>query len=398
MDGQTEELKNSGVMVNADGDFVIANPDKASWEIYQEKVKASAAAAAEAAAAEGSKQLQARGLECPIDKRMFLEPTKTPCCGRTYCNECITNALIESDFICPGCSTEGVLLDNLSVDEKAVAKIKEYELEKAEEKKEKEKQSQSQVTPQTNKTEIGGDASKSTDKPVNATAQNGHSTGDANRKRAVDLRPDEDASQKPPVESHSKRRKPEEIPQQKETPLTQGSSSSIQLPGLATNSFNSSVPFGDVNLGQNQGMPMANFSQGVMSAGMGYPNPTMFGGTSFPGPMNGWNGMNTMEMAAQSTGMYDPNMVTMMSNNPYGYNMYSSGVNPMAQYPPFQQQAQGSFQQGPVRNNTFLNQQRNAFTAPSGREEDNAYFRQPVNPHRHQARQRRIRPSDYREL
>ena len=30
--------------------------------------------------------------------------------------------------------------------------------------------------------------------------------------------------------------------------------------------------------------------------------------------------------------------------------------------------------------------------------EDNAYFRQPVNPHRHQARQRRVRPSDYREV
>jgi len=31
-------------------------------------------------------------------------------------------------------------------------------------------------------------------------------------------------------------------------------------------------------------------------------------------------------------------------------------------------------------------------------EEDNAYFRKPVNPHRHQGRQRRARPSDYREL
>lgn len=30
--------------------------------------------------------------------------------------------------------------------------------------------------------------------------------------------------------------------------------------------------------------------------------------------------------------------------------------------------------------------------------EDDAYFRKPVNPHRHQNRQRRVRPSDYREL
>ncbi|KAJ6140439.1 hypothetical protein N7470_010444 [Penicillium chermesinum] len=139
-DGSSDDSRNTGVMVNADGDFVIAKPDKASWELYQEKAKASAAAAAEAAAAEESKVLQARGLECPIDKRMFLEPTKTPCCQRTYCNDCISNALIESDFVCPGCSTEGVLLDNLTPDDDAVSKIKAYEAEKAEAKKEKEKQ------------------------------------------------------------------------------------------------------------------------------------------------------------------------------------------------------------------------------------------------------------------
>jgi len=87
LDGSNDDSKISGVMVNADGDFVIAQPDKASWELYQEKAKASAAAAAEFATPESSKELQARGLECPIDKRMLLEPTKTPCCKKTYCND-----------------------------------------------------------------------------------------------------------------------------------------------------------------------------------------------------------------------------------------------------------------------------------------------------------------------
>jgi protein MPE1 len=41
----------------------------------------------------------------------------------------------------------------------------------------------------------------------------------------------------------------------------------------------------------------------------------------------------------------------------------------------------------------FSNQQRHM-----GKDEDNAYMRQPVNPHRHQNRQKRVRPSDYREL
>jgi len=46
----------------------------------------------------------------------------------------------------------------------------------------------------------------------------------------------------------------------------------------------------------------------------------------------------------------------------------------------------------------FPNQQKTVFAAPLPNEEDNAYFRKPVNPHRHQGRQRRARPSDYREL
>jgi len=104
-DGTTDEVKApSGIMVNADGEFVVAEPDKASWELFQAKTKSSAAA--QKASASGDKELQERGLECPIDKRMFIDPMKTPCCGKTYCNECITNALIESDFTCPGCQTD----------------------------------------------------------------------------------------------------------------------------------------------------------------------------------------------------------------------------------------------------------------------------------------------------
>jgi len=37
------------------------------------------------------------------------------------------------------------------------------------------------------------------------------------------------------------------------------------------------------------------------------------------------------------------------------------------------------------------------FGQGAGADED-AYFRKPVNPHRHQNKQRRVRPSDYREL
>ena len=130
--GDDDESKRPpGIMVNADGDFVIARPDKASWEKYQAKAKSSAAAAKGEAA--GEKELRERGLECPADKRMFIEPMKTPCCGKTYCNDCITNALIESDFVCPACKAEGVLIDDLKPDDEVTEKIKEYLEEKEKE-------------------------------------------------------------------------------------------------------------------------------------------------------------------------------------------------------------------------------------------------------------------------
>ena len=131
--GDDEAKRPAGIMVNADGDFVIARPDKASWEKYQAKAKSSAAAKGEAAE---EKELRERGLECPADKRMFIEPMKTPCCGKTYCNDCITNALIESDFVCPACKADGVLIDDLKPDDEVTEKIKVY-LQEQEKEKEK---------------------------------------------------------------------------------------------------------------------------------------------------------------------------------------------------------------------------------------------------------------------
>ncbi|KAJ4302217.1 Protein mpe1 [Collariella sp. IMI 366227] len=124
----------SGIMVNADGEFVIAEPDKASWEQFQAKAKANPGA--HKASAEEDKEVRERGLECPVDKKMFIEPMKTPCCEKTYCNDCITNALIESDFVCPACKTEGVLIDDLKPDEEAADKIKAYLAEKSDKAKE----------------------------------------------------------------------------------------------------------------------------------------------------------------------------------------------------------------------------------------------------------------------
>ena len=375
-DGSSDDARNTGVMVNADGDFVIAKPDKAAWELYQEKAKASAAAAAEAAAAEESKALQARGLECSIDKRMFLEPTKTPCCQRTYCNDCISNALIESDFVCPGCSTEGVLLDNLTADDEAVSKIKAYEAEKAEAKKEKEKQPTGpEVLPDTETPEQ--ESKDSAPVEEGSLSQEAEDASTKSKKRPAEDEAGPSTDDTSP-ENTAKKLKGED---QSDPPNTDGNAK--ETSNDSGMSFPPPMPFGGFG-------PVPPFSNpGFGNEAMGFMNP-MAMPNGFPNAMGpGWNPM---------TMPFNPLQAGMFGDQPNGFpNMFNgdpSMMFPMAQMP-------GAVQNpgfaGPDMNG-FSNQQRTAFSGPYSREEDSAYFRQPVNPQRHQARHRRVRPSDYREL
>ena len=47
---------------------------------------------------------------------------------------------------------------------------------------------------------------------------------------------------------------------------------------------------------------------------------------------------------------------------------------------------------------SFANQQRTTLGTRSTSIEESAYFRKPVNPHRHQAKRHVQRPTDYREI
>lgn len=375
-------------MVNADGDFVIAKPDKAAWELYQEKAKASAAAAAEAAAAEESKALQARGLECPIDKRMFLEPTKTPCCQRTYCNDCISNALIESDFVCPGCATEGVLLDNLTPDDESASKIKEYEADKAEAKKEKEKiPAGPDGTPvpeisETEPKESSANKEQSPPNPIQETAPT-----QSKKRPAEDEPTSRNETANPELGNVPKKQKADDG--HSDVP-TQANSVQDGAPGVAPANFNNQeIPFN--GFGPMQGMPMMPFSApGFGNEAMGFMNPmAMASANGFPSGMGpGWNPMN-MPFNPLQAGMFDQSNGGMPNGFPNMFNGDPSMMFPMPQ---------NGFQGPNSGMNNFSNQQRTAFSTPYSREEDSPYFRQPVNPQRHQARNRRVRPSDYREL
>lgn len=132
-----------GIMLNADGEYVQVMTDTKAWEKFQEKANASKAQAASADAA--SKEIRERGLECPIDKRRFVDPVKTPCCEKTYCRECIDNALAEGDLVCPNCGKEEVLMDDLVADENMVSSLAAYDAEKAKEKAEKAEKAKEEV-------------------------------------------------------------------------------------------------------------------------------------------------------------------------------------------------------------------------------------------------------------
>jgi protein MPE1 len=395
-DGSNDDSRNTGVMVNADGDFVVARPDKAAWELYQEKAKASAAAAAEAAAAEESKVLQARGLECPIDKRMFLEPTQTPCCHRTYCNDCISNALIESDFVCPGCSTEGVLLDNLTTDDETASKIKAYEAEKAEAKKEKEKQPT--ISTAQNGLSVNGtaaaeqDFSKDTELKERSPSQQGDDASTQSKKRPAEDEPEKtDIAESVNV---SKKQKSEEdqpetagastVPTTVSTTASNPKEAPANLPN-PTMPFNPQMPFGDFS-NMMPSFPNGGFGNDAMPFmnPMGMPN-------GFPNAMGpGWNPMNMPfpQMQGNMYGNQNNGFPNMFNDPSMMFPMGGMGGAMPNQNPSFQ---------NPAMNN-FANQQRTTFSGPYSREEDSPYFRQPVNPQRHQARNRRVRPSDYREL
>ncbi|KAI1336104.1 DWNN domain-containing protein [Xylariaceae sp. FL0016] len=397
-----EEVKPpSGVMVNSDGEFVIARPDQASWEQFQAKTKSSAAA--QKAASDEDKELDEKGLLCSIDKRIFIDPMKTPCCEKTYCNDCITNALIESDFVCPNCHTDGVLIDDLKADDDASANIQTHRKEK-EAAKTKER---SQSPP----------AAKS---PAQAPSDDIKETPGAEIE-AAKAEPVPVKSKSPTPPPVNAKTPPEEAPKSSVTPssATGPSEPPKSKESNATNSKkrpaedlldNPKVPKGPKAMRQQQeskdmqnmiagmnGMPgnmmpsMMNFPMGNMN---GF-NPTnmnpmmMMGMNPMMNPMMGMNGFNPMAMnnmfpggnfgMSGNNGM--PNMNGMSGmNGMNGMNMNGSG---------------GGGMNGSFNNNN--NPQARKFNSSNPGDED-AYFRKPVNPNRHQNRQRRVRPSDYREL
>ncbi|KAK4193118.1 protein MPE1 [Podospora australis] len=427
--GEGDDSKTpSGIMVNADGEFVIAEPDKASWEQFQAKAKSNNAA--QKTASEGEKAVQELGLECPIDKKMFIEPMKTPCCEKTYCNDCITNALIESDFVCPACKTEGVLIDDLKTDEEAVEKIKKFLAEKDSKAKESSKSPKSPASKPTD-TASSAPAKVKSPSPASAvpaaTSQPTKSATPTPSQRSATSTPNLGESSQNP-----KKRRAEdtlENPKIPKAPKAMQKAQEIQqhtMPGQVMGGINPMLRGGGMPgfqggmpnmmfpgmpmMGNFGGMGMPNMGMGLMNPMM---NPMMAGGMGgFPGGMPNMNGGNFPNGMWGGGGPNDGMMNNVVGNgmNPnmngnnnmhHGGPVGGGGFNP-AGGPPQQQFHQQPQQQPQMMNHNsqmpnMMMMPNKQFGHQAGDDED-AYFRKPVNPHRHQNRQRRVRPSDYREL
>ncbi|KAK1469167.1 MPE1 [Colletotrichum lupini] len=411
--GDDETKRPSGIMVNAEGEFVIAEPDKASWEQFQAKAKSSASAAK--AIAMGDKELQDQGLECPIDKKMFIDPMKTPCCQKTYCNDCITNALIESDFVCPNCSTEGVLIDDLKADEEAAEKMKEFLKEKNDAKSPTAASPPPASSPKENgetKTESANGIAKSptSQKSPAATAAapasvptgpKADGTPKSTSATPATAPSGPTAERASSVESNSKKRPADELMENPKIPKAPKAMQKQQeqqqammngMNGMGNMPMDPMMGFGGMNMmngfmgmpnmpnmpnmgnmgnmgNMNMGMPM----MGMMNPMMGMPGFNPMNGGGFPG-MGGNNNMYGNNFGGNMNGM---NHMNGMNGGMNGGGMNGGGMN-------------GGGMGG------YNQQQRHNFTQPSN--DEDAYFRRPVNPHRHQNRQKRVRPSDYREL
>ncbi|KAI2625775.1 DWNN-domain-containing protein [Hypoxylon sp. NC1633] len=393
-----EEVKPpTGVMVNADGEFVIAEPDKASWEQYQAKTKSSAAA--QKAASAEDKELEVQGLLCSIDQRMFIDPMKTPCCEKTYCNDCITNALIESDFICSGCQTEGVLIDDLKADDETSTKIQDY-LKQKESAKVKERsnsppavKSPSQ-SPDQKEIPHAESPKGQTSAPVKAKSPTSSTT----------------AGKSPPTEMTRSSSTPGPMPVSSETRKSQDTVSKKRRAEDPLE--NPNIPKGPKAMQRAQegndmqnmmpasmnGMPgmMPNMMPFPMNAmnGFGQPNMNMgmmMGMNPMLNPMMGMNGMFNPAafQPMNGNGMYGGNFGGMNGagmGNQNGIGGMNGGFGNQNHQQQQQQQPHQHQHQQPRPN----------FTTPN--DDNDAYFRKPVNPGRHQNRQRRVRPSDYREL
>lgn len=435
-----DESQRQNVMVTAEGEYVLAQADKKTWQKFQDQKNANDQAKKKVQT--GDKEIQELGLECPIDKRLFVDPVKTPCCEKTYCHECIENALLDNDLECPGCHTANVSLEALKPDEEVKNKIQEYQNKKP---------GDSPATP-----DAATPNAEASDKGSRPSSRDGSkspkSTGSvAGRKRSASEATSTNLAV--PAPAMKRQKSGDSSPA---TPKLSDAKASTASPANGVNatnemqalmqSMNQMPSMPNMNMGFPGMMPFMPNMMNPMMMGMpnmnmnmaGMPNMNAMGGMPFVGMpnmngmggMSGMNGMNGMNGNTQNNfnGNANNNWNGNQQNQHNQYNQHGQhnqgrgGFRGNKKFnnnfhkhnsPAPQQQPEGlanvpkgpkamtggpptGVPTGPAAGNKFSNQQRH-----QGKEEDNAYMRQPVNPQRAMNRdrgRRGMRNAEYKEL
>ena len=385
-DGTTEDVKQpTGVMVNSEGEWVVAEPDQAAWDRYQAQTKASASA--HNAATLSSKDLQDRGLECAIDKRLFVDPTKTPCCHTTYCHECIQNLLLDNDLRCPQCLTENVPIDDLIPDNATAVKILDYEEERL------------AVAHSTNNAgdsigqesdrrqqHIRGSSSKTPQEKRVSSQSDVADTGVSSKKRLAEAELENNRKPQGAIERAPKTDKVKVVSQ-----------------NARNQKVNSPKPYPQSCFAN------GNYLESLAVDAVGFPNMKGFAGMNMPLPMAPIVGMDTAlqnPMLMQNapflgndwSNMWNTRIPQQNTNMGGGYQsdlMFNTGSSQQnMQNPLVDDHMNGMNGHGMEASGRFANQQR------SNNEEESAYFRKPVNPNRQQNRRNwnQNRPAEYHEI
>lgn len=110
----------SGVMVTADGSYVIATPDASSWQRSRARSRPlSKTDVYQSVPSDPS-------LACPLCTKLLREAVKTSCCQTSFCEECVQTHLFEHDFVCPECEKRIPDLEMLKIDDVKRKLVREY--------------------------------------------------------------------------------------------------------------------------------------------------------------------------------------------------------------------------------------------------------------------------------
>ncbi|KWU45677.1 DWNN-domain-containing protein [Rhodotorula sp. JG-1b] len=226
----------AGVMITADGGFVVARPDSASWLAHRQITANMSASDIQNLAPTDP------DLTCPICSKLLRDAVLTPCCSTAFCDECVSNALLDNDMLCPECETRIKSLEKLKVDEDRRERAKKYVDETVAASKEAAEEERKKIEAEEERRRAAEAKKKAEDEAAAAAADAEAKDGEkADKKPEIkeeDLKPNEEElfPARPEEILNPRKPRPGEIPPPTESPAPdeKPATSTFPQPGATT--------------------------------------------------------------------------------------------------------------------------------------------------------------------